>query len=270
MTSPTEEGPVLVTLEGVGLSLSGNGILKGLDLTIQRREILTVVGPNGAGKTSLARLVLGLVKPTSGRITKRKNLKIGYVPQRFSIDPVIPITVARFLALPRPAPAETLRACLSEVGIERLVDRPIQSLSGGEFQRVLLARALLREPDLLVLDEPVQQVDFSGQVELYERIADLRDRHGCGILLISHDLHLVMARTDRVICLNHHICCSGAPEAVSQHPEYLSLFGKRAASVMAFYSHEHDHRHGLAGEVLPKDTRSHQKADHGNSERKQA
>lgn len=270
MTTAREDEATLVTLSGVVLRLSGNDVLKGLDLSIEPREILTVVGPNGAGKTSLARLVLGLIKPTSGRIAKRKDLTTGYVPQRFSIDPVVPITVNRFLALPRPAPEQRLQACLSEVGIQRLVERPIQSLSGGEFQRVLLARALLREPDLLVLDEPVQQVDFAGQVELYERIANLRDQHGCGILLISHDLHLVMAKTDRVICLNHHICCSGAPETVSQHPEYLRLFGRRAASVMAFYSHEHDHRHGLAGEVLPEEAGQHKDHDHSHTKQEQA
>ena len=249
--------PALVRLKGVGVTLGGRQVLSGLDMEVHKGEIVTLVGPNGAGKSTLAKLVLGLIEPSEGTVEKARGLCVGYLPQRFTVDPVLPLSVKRFLCLPRPAPRERMEEALAEVGAGGLLERAVQTLSGGELQRVLLARAILREPDLLVLDEPTQQVDLGGQVELFERIAKLRDHLGCGILLISHDLHVVMAATDRVICLNHHICCSGEPEAVSRHPEYLHLFGDRAARTMAVYSHEHDHHHDLSGGVVGEEEEHH-------------
>ncbi len=241
---------VLLRAEKLGFEASGRSLLEGIDLAIHEREIVTVIGPNGAGKTTLLRLLLGLLKPSSGSIERRSGLSIGYLPQRFSVDPSLPLTVRGFLCLPQRKSAAAMRAGLEEVGVPQLLDAPLQTLSGGETQRVLLARALLRDPDLLVLDEPAQAVDFSGQAELYELIAKTRDRRGCGVLIVSHDLHLVMASTDFVLCLNQHICCAGQPEAVEQHPEYRRLFGP-AASALALYQHAHDHHHDLEGNPVP-------------------
>ena len=248
--SPNAAGPPLAETKGLSVSFGGTTALSGVDLAIQPGEIVTLIGPNGSGKTTLVRAILGLVKPSAGAVVTRPGLTIGYVPQRLSIDRTLPMTVRRFLSLPTAHSLKDLRAALGAVKAERLLDQQVADLSGGELQRVLLARALLREPDLLVLDEPVQGVDFSGQMELYHLIGALRDRLGCGILMVSHDLHLVMAATDRVLCLNRHICCAGAPEAVTRHPAYLDLFGPRAAEELAIYTHAHDHEHDLAGHVV--------------------
>jgi zinc transport system ATP-binding protein len=203
-----------------------------------------VIGPNGAGKTTLLRVALGLQRPDAGHLHRRAGLRFGYVPQRLAIDETLPLTVRRFLALSPRVPRD-LAAALAEVGAAYTLDLPVQTLSGGELQRVLLARALLREPDLLVLDEPVQGVDIKGQAELFALIRRVRDKRGCAVLLVSHDLHLVMAATDRVVCLNHHVCCSGHPEAVSRDPAYRALFGA-AIDGFALYAHRHDHSHDLA------------------------
>lgn len=224
-------------------------ILDAVDVEIARGEIVTVIGPNGAGKTTLVRLLLGLEQSSSGRVERASGLTLGYLPQRFAADPTIPLTVARFLTLTRRVPPERVAEGLVEVGAGHLADAQISDLSGGEFQRVALARALVGDPGLLVLDEPVQNVDYAGEAALYALIGEIRDRRGCGILLVSHDLHVVMAASDTVLCLNHHICCSGQPESVAQHPEYLKLFGPEAAKVYAVYSHAHDHVHDLSGEV---------------------
>ena len=240
---------LLVDVQGVSLRLGRREVLQGVDLTLQRGEIVSLIGPNGAGKTSLIRVILDILRPQRGRVVKARDLVIGYVPQRLHLDPILPLSVMRFLTIGRRGdPAETERA-LAEVGVPALLQAQMHDLSGGEFQRVLLARALLRSPDLLILDEPSQGIDFTGQLELYGLIERLRDEHGCGILLVSHDLHIVMAATDRVLCLNRHICCSGQPESVRQHPEYVALFGPRAATGLAVYTHSHDHRHALSGEV---------------------
>lgn len=240
-------------VEGQGLALrhGGQPILSGIDIAVDRGEIVSLIGPNGAGKTSLVRLVLGLARPDAGSVWRRPGLVVGYVPQRLAIDPVLPLTAGRFLGLGRNAPAGLRDEVVSEVGIAHVLERPVQQVSGGEFQRLLLGRALLRQPDLLVLDEPVQGVDVTGQAEIYELIARIRDRRGCGVLLVSHDLHLVMAATDRVLCINRHLCCAGHPETVSRHPEYVALFGPGLADKLAHYAHRHDHVHGADGEVLP-------------------
>lgn len=228
-------------------------VLDNVDLTLHRHEIMTLIGPNGAGKTTLVRVILGLTRPDRGTVKRKKGLTFGYVPQRFSVDWTLPITVARFLGLPKPRGHARERDVLADVGVGHVIDKPLQALSGGEFQRVMLARALLRCPDLLVLDEPLQGVDFSGQIALFDLIGKLRDRHGFGVLLVSHDLHVVMRATDRVLCLNHHVCCTGEPKAVSRHPEYLGLFGPEAARALAVYSHRHDHAHDISGETVPLD-----------------
>ena len=236
-------GEPLIEGHGVSLKLGTRVILDSVDIDVMPGEIVTVIGPNGAGKSSLVRVLLGLQGVTGGRVMRRNGLRVGYVPQRFPLIPNVPLDVRRLLSLTlRPTPAD-IEAALVETGIAHLKDAAVASLSGGELQRALLARALLRRPELLVLDEPVQAVDFIGETKLYELIAEIRRRHGCGILMVSHDLHMVMADSDRVICLNGHICCEGGPETVRHDPEFVKLFGPQAARVIAAYSHHHDHDH---------------------------
>jgi len=227
-------------------------LLQDIDIDIRPGEIVTVIGPNGAGKTTLVRVLLGIVKPDTGALRVKPETRIGYVPQRFDIDRALPMTVERFLTLGQDVGRETLAATLVEVGASRVSGRQLAELSGGEFQRVVLARALLREPNLLILDEPVRGVDFAGEAELYTLIAKLRDQRRLGVLLVSHDLHVVMANSDRVVCINRHVCCSGVPETVAQHPEYARLFGADAARAFALYHHHHDHTHDLAGAMKPE------------------
>jgi zinc transport system ATP-binding protein len=243
----------LVEARALTVRIGPHELLSAVDLAVGRGEIVSLIGPNGAGKTTLLRALLGVLKPTAGMVSRAKGLVVGYVPQRFQLDPVLPLTVERFMTIGLAPSPGALDAALAEVGAAHLRQALMHELSGGEFQRALLARALLREPDLLMLDEPGQGLDFSGQLELYGLIEQIRNRRGCGVLLVSHDLHIVMAATDRVVCLNRHVCCSGRPEAVSRHPEYMALFGPRAATSLAVYSHEHDHAHDLAGEVVPQD-----------------
>jgi zinc transport system ATP-binding protein len=237
----------LVELGGIHVAFGRRLALSDVSLSLGPGEIVTVIGPNGAGKTTLLRVVLGLQRPHAGIVRRRPGLRIGYVPQRLTVEETLPLTVRRFLTLV-PGARERVAASLAEVGAHHTLDLPVQKLSGGEMQRVLLARALLRQPELLVLDEPVQGVDIIGQAELFALIRDLRDKRGCSVLLVSHDLHLVMAATDRVICLNHHVCCSGHPEAVRGDPAYRALFGA-AIDGFALYAHHHDHRHDAAEAV---------------------
>ncbi len=228
---------ILVQADNISVKFQQHTALKNVSLQVQRGEIVTLIGPNGAGKSTLVRVVLGLSIPQQGKIVRQSNICIGYMPQHLTIDPILPLTVAKFINLGKVK--KNIQPILEEVKITELLNRPLQNISGGEMRRVLLARALLREPDLLVLDEPIQGVDVVGQYELYELIAQIRNRHGCGILMVSHDLHLVMAATDKVICLNQSICCSGHPEIVTKHPAYLELFGARAAQDLAIYTHHH-------------------------------
>lgn len=240
----------LVSASGIDVSFAGSQVLSGVELAVHDGEIVTLIGPNGSGKTTLVRVLLGLLKPDRGGVWIRPGITTGYVPQRLAVDPVLPLTVRRFLCLPKRHEEPAIRAALSEVGADHIIDQEVQALSAGELQRMLLARALLRDPDLLILDEPLQGVDFNGQIKLFQLIRDVRARRACGVLMVSHDLHLVMAGTDRVVCLNRHVCCSGEPEAVSNHPAYLALFGPRAAQSLAVYTHDHDHRHELSGQVV--------------------
>ena len=221
-----------------------------ISLTIRPGEIITLIGPNGAGKSTIVRLVLGTLKPSSGEVLRKAPIGVAYVPQRLTIDPTLPLTVDRFLDLPRAHSSGEKEAVLEEVGAGRIRDRAVDVLSGGEFQRILLARALLAEPELLVLDEPAQNIDHMGQVELYELIAELRRTRGCAVLLVSHDLHLVMRATDRVVCVNGRVCCAGAPDKVGSDPVYAELFGHRAAEAFALYPHRGKTD---AGRVLPFD-----------------
>lgn len=226
-------------------------VLSNVDLDVRRGEIVTLIGPNGAGKTTLVRLLLGIEQPERGRIVKPASTRIGYVPQRFDVDSTIPMTVASFLALGANVTPKEIKEALEEAGALRTLHQQLSKLSGGETQRVLIARALLRRPNLLILDEPASGVDFTGEADLYDLIGSLRDKHNLGVLLVSHDLHVVMARSDRVICLNGHVCCSGKPVDVSQHAAYVRIFGPHAATALGVYSHHHDHQHDLTGEAQP-------------------
>jgi zinc transport system ATP-binding protein len=245
--SPTSR--VLVSLHDISLSMGNRTILDNISLEVQADSVLSVIGPNGAGKSTLLRILLGLQQADSGEIFRQDKLRIGYVPQKVVIDAQIPLTVRHFVQLSGKKDPSQLDAVLIEVGAHQVIDNPVQSLSGGEFQRVLLARALLREPQLLVLDEPASGMDVIGQQALYETIRTIRDKHDCGVLMVSHDLHLVMAATGRVICLNTHVCCTGHPDDVSEHPEYIKLFGN-AIDGLALYAHHHDHEHDLQGNIV--------------------
>ena len=237
---------LILKLHQIDLLLGQKHLLQQVNLDLCEGEILTIIGPNGAGKTTLLRVAMGLQTPTSGNIFLRPGLRIGYLPQKLNIDPTFPLTVKRFLAMASgkdSAAASGPLEALEEVGASHVFASPLQNLSGGEFQRVLLARALIRRPELLVLDEPLQGVDAHGQMDLYQLISKIRDRYRCAILMVSHDLHLVMAATDRVLCLNRHVCCTGSPETVTSDPAFLELFSPQAIGHLAIYSHDKTHLH---------------------------
>jgi zinc transport system ATP-binding protein len=249
MKSPIHTAESLLSANSICKKFGGRKVLQDISLSIGKGQIVTLIGPNGAGKTTLVRILLGLLKPDAGELSSIDSLRIGYMPQKVHIEATLPLTVQRFLRLANNSAPALLAATLDELNILHLQHHQLISISGGELQRVLLARALLRAPQLLILDEPAQGVDLAGQAELYQLIAEIRDRQGCGVLMISHDLHLVMSSTDEVICLNHHICCHGKPEHVSNDPAYLELFGMKAAENLAVYTHHHNHEHAIDGEV---------------------
>ncbi len=266
----------LVTLKGAGVSRAGRWLVRGVDLSVAPGEIVTLIGPNGSGKTTSAKMALGLMAPDEGTAARLSGLKVGYVPQRVTVDWTMPLSVERFMRLTGDVRRDAIEHAMQRTGIVRLRHEEMRTLSGGEFQRVMLARAIARKPDLLVLDEPLQGVDFSGQIALYELISAVRDELGCGILLISHDLHVVMAATDQVLCLNGHVCCQGTPTAVAESPEYRQLFGDRAGVTLAVYEHHHDHVHLPDGRVRhadgsvtdschPDDGHHHDHHHHGKS-----
>ena len=242
----------LITLQNAGLQRSGKWLVRGVSFDVLPGQIVTLIGPNGSGKSTTAKLAIGAEPPTEGTASRSEDLRIGYVPQRLNVDWTFPLNVDRFIHLTGRVDKSVFAQALAMTGTEHLRYEEINTLSGGEFQRVLLAHAIARRPNLLVLDEPVQGVDFNGELELYELIGQIRDELNCGVLLISHDLHLVMAATDQVICLNGHVCCQGTPTAVAENPEYLRLFGSRATS-LAMYQHKHDHEHLPDGRVLHQD-----------------
>ena len=243
----------LVSAFGIGVFRSGRWLIRNVDVAVSPGEIVTLIGPNGSGKSTAAKVALGILKPDAGSVSRKPDLRVGYVPQKLSIDWTMPLSVERLMTLTGHQSSASVKAALNEVEIPHLAKAEVQHLSGGEFQRALIARALIRRPELLVLDEPVQGVDFTGEIALYDLISRIRERTGCGILLISHDLHVVMAKTDTVICLNGHVCCHGTPQSVSLHPEYLRLFGARAGETIAVYAHDHDHRHLSDGTIKAGD-----------------
>lgn len=253
---PLDTKDALLAGRGITIVKSGRTLLQGVSLALRPGEIVTVIGPNGAGKTTLVRALLGLERLTSGSVERKNGLVIGYVPQRFEVDRTIPLSVSAFLNLGLNRTAAEVEAALAEVGATRVLKSQVANLSGGELQRVVLARALLRAPQLLVLDEPASGVDHMGEADLYALIARLRDTRGLGVLLVSHDLHIVMANADRIICINQHICCSGHPHSVAQHPEYVRLFGPQAARTFAVYTHHHDHEHDISGDPIPANAAS--------------
>ena len=231
----------LIQFDNIGIEFDGRTLLQGINMTIHAGEIVTLIGPNGSGKSTLIRTLLGLQTPTSGAVTFHNKIRIGYMPQKLHIDPTLPLSVTHFLSLVRGVDKAQIAPVLAKIGIEQLAQKQVHVLSGGEIQRVLLARALLNRPNLLVLDEPVQGVDVNGQVELYNLIAAIRDELNCGVLMVSHDLHLVMAKTDTVVCINQHVCCSGTPQHVTGHPAYQALFGiPGAAESIAVLTGQHD------------------------------
>jgi len=247
MISMTE--PALVTLSNAGIRRTGRWLVRGVDFSVRRGEIVTLIGPNGSGKSTSAKMAIGVLNPDEGNVVRQPGFRVGYVPQKLTVDWTMPLTVKRLMTLTVRLTDKEIAVALESVGIGHLAGAEVQHLSGGEFQRALLARAIARKPDLLVLDEPVQGVDFTGEIALYDLITSIRNATGCGILLISHDLHVVMAETDTVICLNGHVCCRGTPAAVSRSPEYMRLFGATAGRTLAVYSHDHDHTHLPDGRV---------------------
>lgn len=250
-SSPEKSSQQLISANSIGISFADRVILKDISLTVSEGQVLSLIGPNGAGKTTLIRLLLGLLQADTGSIERSKNLKVGYMPQRMKLEHTLPVSVNRFLALSPRSTSQSIDELLKLLKIEHLSGQQLSSVSGGELQRVLLARALLGNPQLLILDEPAQGVDIAGQAELYQLIGDISTQRNCGVLMISHDLHLVMSATDEVVCLNHHVCCHGKPEQVSNDPAFLELFGASVSEGLAVYSHNHNHEHELSGDIKP-------------------
>ena len=247
-----KEKKTLLKLESVGFSKNNKWLVEGVSLEVKQGEIVTLIGPNGSGKSTTAKIALGIYKNIEGRVNKFTN-KIGYVPQKISIDWTLPIRVIDFMSLIEEPTDEQINIALNLTSVEHLRNKSLGDLSGGEFQRVMIARAIAKQPDLLVLDEPVQGVDFKGEIALYELIKKISEELNCGILLISHDLHVVMAATDFVVCLNGHVCCSGTPQVVAKNNEYKELFGDRASSILSLYEHKHDHTHSQDGTIKRKE-----------------
>tara|TARA_B000000477_G_scaffold9400_1_gene7805 strand:+ start:96 stop:845 length:750 start_codon:yes stop_codon:yes gene_type:complete len=243
------DNDLLVKVSDAGLYKDGKWLVKGVNLNITKGKIVTLIGPNGSGKTTTAKIALGLYKNIEGTVERLTN-KISYVPQKVSIDWTLPVRVIDFMVLTQDLQEQEINDALNLTGVEHLKNNNLRELSGGEFQRVLLARAIAKKPDLLVLDEPVQGVDFTGEVELYALIKKISETLKCGILLISHDLHVVMSATDYVVCLNGHVCCSGTPVDVAQNKEYKELFGEKSSQLLSLYEHQHDHVHDSDGNIV--------------------
>lgn len=238
---------LLLRASDISYSNGGKNIIDQVSFELYRGQITTIIGPNGAGKSTLANIVNGLIENYSGQIKRAPNLKIGYLPQKVYVNTLMPLSVLRLMQLTRQVSMIEIDEALAQTDVSYLKHRQVQSLSEGELKRVLLARTTLGKPDLIVLDEPTAGVDVTGEIKMYELITEFRNRLQCAVLLVSHDLHLVISKTDQVLCLNRHLCCSGLPESVSRHPEYLALFGKQTADAFAVYAHHHDHVHDISG-----------------------
>ena len=244
----SSENSTLVKLNNAGFKQNDKWLVEGVSLTVERGKIVTLIGPNGSGKSTTAKIALGIYKNIEGSVEKYTN-KVGYVPQKISIDWTLPLRVYDFMLLTENIKDEAIEEALTLTGVIHLKNKNLGNLSGGEFQRVLIARAISKKPELLVLDEPVQGVDYTGEIALYELIKRISDSLNCGILLISHDLHTVMTATDHVVCLNGHVCCSGTPMDVAKNKEYKTLFGEQASQILSVYEHKHDHVHSDKGEI---------------------
>ena len=242
------EKNILVKLNNVGIQQNDKWLVKGVSLEVEKGKIVTLIGPNGSGKSTTAKIALGIYKNIEGNVEKFTN-NVGYVPQKISIDWTLPLRVKDFMVLTDNIKDELIDEALSLTGVIHLKEKNLGNLSGGEFQRVLLARAISKKPELLVLDEPVQGVDFTGEIALYELIKKISEKLNCGILLISHDLHTVMSATDHVVCLNGHVCCSGTPIDVAKNSKYKALFGEQASQILTRYEHKHDHVHTSEGDI---------------------
>ena len=242
------ENKTLVQLNNAGFRQNGKWLVEGVSLKVEKGKIVTLIGPNGSGKSTTAKIALGIYKDIEGNVEKYTN-KIGYVPQKISIDWTLPLRVYDFMLLTENIDEEAIDEALNLTGVIHLKNKNLGNLSGGEFQRVLIARAISKKPELLVLDEPVQGVDYTGEIALYELIKKISDTLNCGILLISHDLHTVMTATDHVVCLNGHVCCSGTPMDVAKNNEYKTLFGEKASQILSVYEHKHDHVHSEEGQI---------------------
>ena len=244
----SSENSTLVKLNNAGFKQNDKWLVEGVSLTVEKGKIVTLIGPNGSGKSTTAKIALGIYKNIEGSVEKYTN-KVGYVPQKISIDWTLPLRVYDFMLLTENIKNEAIEEALTLTGVIHLKNKNLGNLSGGEFQRVLIARAISKKPELLVLDEPVQGVDYTGEIALYELIKRISDTLNCGILLISHDLHTVMTATDHVVCLNGHVCCSGSPMDVAKNNEYKTLFGEQASQILSVYEHKHDHVHSDEGEI---------------------
>jgi len=243
-----DQNKLLVKLENAGVYKSSKWLVRGISLEINQGEIVTLIGPNGSGKTTTAKMILNILNTDEGLVTGNAS-KMAYVPQKINIDWTMPLRVIDFMKITNSLNNTQINESLSMTGVDKLLYNQIHSLSGGEFQRVLIARAIAKKPDLLVLDEPVQGVDFNGEIALYNLIKEISVNLNCGILLISHDMHFVMSTTDHVICLNGHICCSGSPSNVVKNPEYIKLFGQHNSETLSYYQHRHDHSHNHDGSI---------------------
>ena len=243
-----DQNKLLVKLENAGVYRSSKWLVRGISLEINQGQIVTLIGPNGSGKTTTAKMILNILNTDEGLVKGNAN-KMAYVPQKINIDWTMPLRVIDFMKITSSLNNAQITESLVMTGVDKLLYNQIHSLSGGEFQRVLIARAIAKKPDLLVLDEPVQGVDFNGEIALYNLIKEISVNLNCGILLISHDMHFVMSTTDHVICLNGHICCSGSPSNVVKNPEYIKLFGEHNSETLSYYQHQHDHSHNHDGSI---------------------
>ena len=243
-----DQNKLLIKLENAGVYRSSKWLVRGISLEISKGQIVTLIGPNGSGKTTTAKMILNIMNADEGMVSGNAD-KMAYVPQKINIDWTMPLRVIDFMKITSSLNNNQINESLNMTGVDKLLYNQIHSLSGGEFQRVLIARAIAKKPDLLVLDEPVQGVDFNGEIALYNLIKEISVNLNCGILLISHDMHFVMSTTDHVICLNGHICCSGSPSNVVKNPEYIKLFGEHNSETLSYYQHQHDHSHNHDGSI---------------------